>query len=76
MEYHFYKVGRLNRSAACISLAVATLLVAGRSTSDQSRQLYLDALVKASVGQHPLEWEKAVRKLRPRHMPPGITAAR
>jgi hypothetical protein len=33
--------------------------------------LALDAIVKANVTEHPEEWEKVVRKLRPRYMPPA-----
>ena len=40
------------------------------NTKTKAGDFTLDTIVTANVSQHPEEWEKVIRKLRPRYMPP------
>src|SRR6185503_14438064 len=55
---------------ASVSAVVNQYCVGCHNSKVKAGNLVLDAIAGAPVGQHSEEWEKVVRKLRVRHMPP------
>ena len=52
--------------------AVVNRYCAGcHNTKTKAGNFALDTLLTVNVNQHPEEWEKVIRKLRPRYMPPA-----
>src|SRR5882757_4431217 len=53
-----------------ISTVVNRYCIGCHNSKVKAGNLLLDSILAVPVEQHPEEWEKVVRKLRVRHMPP------
>jgi hypothetical protein len=59
------------QSASSVPAVVNRYCVGCHNAKTKAGEFTLDNLVKANVSQHPEEWEKVIRKLRARFMPPA-----
>ena len=59
-----------SQAASSVPAVVNRYCVGCHNAKNKQGNFTLDSIVHANINQHPEQWEKAIRKLRPRYMPP------